>query len=947
MGILQRQKRNKKRVLGTGPWAYQPKKKNNVGNEFHLCTLNTRTLRTMEREVELDNALSEIKFSIIGLSEVRKQGENIIEKENGNILYYMGQTKGQKGVGFLVQKNFKQCIQEFVGINERIAIIKLSMNKSVITVIQVYAPTESSPEEEIEDFYEELGRSIDIHKTQRMFIVGDFNSKIGKGNEEETPMGPYGIGKRNDRGRRLIQFAEEHNLLILNTFYKKPPSGKWTWRSPDGRTKNEIDFILSDSKKNVKDVQVLNGLKFDSDHRMVRAILTLNKRKRYAKISHKPKLEKINKEIYKSTLKNNLEKLQNKSEDKVQEIYNQIQSHILQAVKTASLKEAGIRNKQKLSVNTIQLIEQREIVKQISSEDSKEYSEINKMTKRAIRKDVREYNVNLTRNILENSKSIKRIKKELGNGKYWMLGAKDEKGNTTKSRYEIVRAATNFYKQLYDSNLQVNKNDTQKRENEEVVPPILTSEVDNAITQLRNNRAPGDDGLVNECLKWGKEELTTNITDLFNKILTTEKIPEQWQTSTITLIHKKGNRNDLNNYRPISLLSTMYKLFTKILTNRISKLMDENQPPEQAGFRAKFSTIDHIHTISQIIEKTQEFQLQIYMAFIDFRKAFDSVEHAKIIDALEKINVHPKYIRLIREIYKNSKAKVRTEIEGEIFEIKRGVRQGDPISPKLFTCLLEIIFRKLNWNQKSVGLNINGRRLSNLRFADDIVLFARTAIELQDMMAELNKRSKEVGLWMNPTKTKIMTNSRETPITIDNTPIQYCNEYNYLGQTVSLTEKMEREIRVQRRISLAWGKFWGLKFILLDTQISTKLRLEALKTCVIPVIIYGSQTWTFTKRQTQTIQTCQRKMERKIIGIKLQDRIRNEELRKRSGIEDAAVTAKTLKWRWGGHVVRMDQERWAYATTVWDPRIGRRTRGRPRRRWDQDFKEALGSQCQE
>jgi hypothetical protein len=122
------------------------------------------------------------------------------------------------------------------------------------------------------------------------------------------------------------------------------------------------------------------------------------------------------------------------------------------------------------------------------------------------------------------------------------------------------------------------------------------------------------------------------------------------------------------------------------------------------------------------------------LAFIDYRKALDSVEHTKIIDSMEAIAIHLKYIRLIQEIYKNSNGKVRTEIEGEMFRTKRGVRQGDPISPKLFTCLLEILFRKLNWNQERVGVNINRRRLSNLRFADDIVIFAKSTTELQEMM---------------------------------------------------------------------------------------------------------------------------------------------------------------------------------------------------------------------
>jgi hypothetical protein len=85
-------------------------------------------------------------------------------------------------------------------------------------------------------------------------------------------------------------------------------------------------------------------------------------------------------------------------------------------------------------------------------------------------------------------------------------------------------------------------------------------------------------------------------------------------------------------------------------------------------------------------------------------------------------------------------------------------------------------------------------------------------------------------------------------------------------------------------------------------------------------------------------------MERKVLEINLKDRMRNEELRRRSGIEDAAKAARRLKWRWGGHVVRMDQERWAYATTVWDPGTVRRHRGRPRRRWDQEFREVVGNQ---
>jgi hypothetical protein len=111
-----------------------------------------------------------------------------------------------------VHKDIKHCIQQLKGISERIALLKMATDKISTTVIQVYAPTESSPEEAIEAFYEDLERTLTIHRTQRVFILGDFNCKVGARNEEEAPVGPSGIGTR------LIQFTEEHNLFILNTF---------------------------------------------------------------------------------------------------------------------------------------------------------------------------------------------------------------------------------------------------------------------------------------------------------------------------------------------------------------------------------------------------------------------------------------------------------------------------------------------------------------------------------------------------------------------------------------------------------------------------------------------------------------------------------------------------------------------------------------------------------
>jgi exonuclease III len=127
--------------------AHIPKKKDNINDRIYITTLNVRTLRTPERETELENALEGIKFNVLGLCELRKEGENIIERANGNILYYYGKAGGQKGVGLVVNKDYKHNIEELSGISKRIAILKLKIDKINISIIQVYAPEASSEEE--------------------------------------------------------------------------------------------------------------------------------------------------------------------------------------------------------------------------------------------------------------------------------------------------------------------------------------------------------------------------------------------------------------------------------------------------------------------------------------------------------------------------------------------------------------------------------------------------------------------------------------------------------------------------------------------------------------------------------------------------------------------------------------------------------------------------------
>ncbi|GBP48050.1 Retrovirus-related Pol polyprotein from type-1 retrotransposable element R2 [Eumeta japonica] len=177
----------------------------------------------------------------------------------------------------------------------------------------------------------------------------------------------------------------------------------------------------------------------------------------------------------------------------------------------------------------------------------------------------------------------------------------------------------------------------------------------------------------------------------------------------------------------------------------------------QAGLRSGYSTLEHIYIIKQLFEKSKEYDVTFYCCFLDYSKAFDTIEHEKIWQALKNQGIENKYIRILKNICDNSETKIKPEKEGKEIKIERGLRQGDSLSPQLFTAILKEVFRQLDWEQ--CGLSINGENLSNLRFAIDLIISSSTGKGLQAMLNDLLRESSKMGLDINTLKTKAMANN--------------------------------------------------------------------------------------------------------------------------------------------------------------------------------------------
>ncbi|KAJ4450607.1 hypothetical protein ANN_02033 [Periplaneta americana] len=337
---------------------------------------------------------------------------------------------------------------------------------------------------------------------------------------------------------------------------------------------------------------------------------------------------------------------------------------------------------------------------------------------------------------------------------------------------------------------------------------------------------------------------------------------------------------------------------------------------EQAGFRKGRSCSDNVFIIKRLIEKRREFNLPTYLLFVDFEKAFDRVNRAKLWAIMKERGYPHHLIKSIQSLYEETKIVIKAdEKKSEEILINQGVRQG-------FYSRKSIQDYKEGFGNRQ-GLEFNGIH-QLLVYADDVNMLGENPQTIRENAEILLEASKEIGLEVNPEKTKYMIMSRDQNI-VRNGTIKF-GDLSF--------EEVEK------------FKYLGATKLLSSSLLSKNLKVRIYKTVILPVVLYGCETWTLTLREEQRLRVFENKVLRKIFGAKRDEvigewrKLHNAELHALHPSPDIIRNIKSRRLRWVVHVARMGESKNAYRVLVGRPE-GKRPLGRPRRRWEDNIKMDL------
>ena len=424
---------------------------------------------------------------------------------------------------------------------------------------------------------------------------------------------------------------------------------------------------------------------------------------------------------------------------------------------------------------------------------------------------------------------------------------------------------------VHDANDNENDIDVQAAY-DELDKPIELSEVQNAIKKLKSNKSNAEDCMINELFTYGIDILSPTLCNLFNAVFSSGVFPEIWSRGCVVPVFKKGNTDDPNNYRGITIISCLGKLFTSILNARLLAWDKDYSiiTDAQFGFKPGLGTSDAIFVLQSLINRTLKNRKRLYCCFIDYKKAFDLIDRSKLWTKLIKQGVTGKMLEIIKSLYSNIKTCVKYNGSlSQYFPSLSGLLQGEVMSPILYSLYVndfEMSFIKDGCQSCDIQL----LNLFILMYADNTVLIAETPEGLQSMLNSLNNYCNDWNLTVNVQKTKIMV-FRNGGVIRDNESwiyqnehIEIVNQFSYLGMIFNYNGKFnttQKHVADQGRKAL-----FAINSALKQCNFNVETKCAVFDTYINSILSYGSEVWGFHK--APDVEKIHLTYLKKILGVK-------------------------------------------------------------------------------